>query len=239
TPQGDPGREVHVEPRTTEDVAATLRMRGQNNHAIPAARPLHLPDAALPIDPYVLGCLLGGGGSRGTGRIACDPEDLAWLVAEFCALGYDPAAWDPGHFGVRGLRSEWRSLGLTAGKHIPAVYLRASFVQRLALAQGLIDSGGYVDDHGAYRFSNTNKQLADGFAELALSLGCVTQLHRRGRRTRLGGPSRESPEVIVPTALPLARLPRKALAARHVWKREQVSRDIVGVRPVPSVAVRC
>src|SRR5207247_4660721 len=145
-PQGAPGREVHGEPRTTEDVAATLRMRGQNNHAIPAARPLHLPDAALPIDPYVLGCLLGGGGSRGTGRIACDPEDLAWLVAEFCALGYDPAAWDPGHFGVRGLRSEWRSLGLTAGKHIPAVYLRASSVQRLALAQGLIDSGGYVDD---------------------------------------------------------------------------------------------
>jgi replicative DNA helicase len=43
----------------------------------------------------------------------------------------------------------------------------------------------------------------------------------------------------VPTALPLARLPRKALGARRAWKREQVSRYIIDVRAVPSVLVRC
>jgi replicative DNA helicase len=130
-------------------------------------------------------------------------------------------------------------LDLAAGKHIPAVYLRASFIQRLALAQGLVDSDGYVDNHGAYRFSNANKRLIDGFVELVVSLGCVPQVTCRGRRTRAGRRSRESWDVIVPTALPLARLPRKALGARRAWKREQVSRYIVDVRAVPSVPVRC
>ena len=231
-------QDVRVEPRTTEEVAATLRVRGQDNHAVPAARPLHLPDAAMPIDPYVLGCLLGGG-SHGPGRIACDPRDLAWFIGEFCVLGYDTAASDPGHLGVRGLRSEWRSLGLTTGRHIPAVYLRASFIQRLALVQGLIDASGQVGDEGEFRFCSADKRLADGFAELTVSLGCVPRVRSRGRRARAGLRARGSWEVIVPTALPLARLPRKALAARHVWERERLGRSIVAVRPVPPVPVRC
>jgi replicative DNA helicase len=45
--------------------------------------------------------------------------------------------------------------------------------------------------------------------------------------------------VIVPTELPLARLPRKALSARRGWKREQSGRYIVDVRRVPSRPVRC
>ena len=43
----------------------------------------------------------------------------------------------------------------------------------------------------------------------------------------------------MPASLPLARLPRKALAARHDWGREQAGRYIVDVRPVPWVPVRC
>jgi replicative DNA helicase len=233
-------KEVRVGPRTTEEIASTLRIRGQRNHAVPVAGPLHLPDAALPINPYVLGYLLGDGDSSGSGRVACDPTDRAWLIEEFRSLGCDTAEYaDPGHFGVRGIRSEWRSLDLTDGKRIPAAYLRASFIQRLALAQGLVDSDGYVDNHGAYRFSNANKRLVDGFVELVVSLGCVPQVNCRGRRTRAGRRSRESWDVIVPTALPLARLPRKALGAQRAWKREQVSRYIVDVRAVPSVPVRC
>ena len=45
--------------------------------------------------------------------------------------------------------------------------------------------------------------------------------------------------MIVPSSVPLARLPRKRAAARHAWGREQLSRYIVGICPVPSVAVRC
>jgi replicative DNA helicase len=239
-PESGAAKDVRIAPRTTEEIAATLRVRSSNNHAVPAAGALDLPDAHLPMDPYVLGYLLGDGDSTGSGRVACDPQDRAWLVEEFRAVGYDAATYasNPGHFGVRGIRQSWRSMALAGAKHVPPAYLRGSFLQRLALAQGLIDSDGSVDGHGAYRFCNTNKQLVDDFTELAVSLGCVTQVRRR-QRTRAGRLSQESWEVIVPTGLPLARLPRKALQARREWKREQVSRYIVDVRPVASRPVRC
>jgi replicative DNA helicase len=239
-PENKAANEVRVAPRTTEEIAATLYVRGSKNHAIPAAGALELPDADLPMDPYVLGYLLGDGDSTGSGRVACDPQDRAWLVEEFCALGLNAAVYahSPGHFGVKGMRQGWRSIGLMKAKHVPNAYLRGSFFQRLALVQGLIDSDGYVDGHGAYRFCNTSKQLIDNFTELAVSLGCVTRVSGR-QRTRTGRLSQESWEVVVPTALPLARLPRKALRARRNWKREQSSRYIVDVRPVPPRPVRC
>jgi replicative DNA helicase len=231
---------VRATPVTTEQIAATLRIRGRHNHAIPVAKPLVLPAVALPIEPYVLGYLLGDGDTNGSGRVACDPRDRAWLAEEFRAAGYQVKEHaDPGHFGVGGIGQIWRSLDLAAGKHIPNTYLRASFAQRLALAQGLVDSDGYVDGHGAYRFTNTNRRLVEDFAELVASLGCVAAVHHRSCRVRAGRLSRESWEVIVPAQLPLARLPRKALRARCEWKREQVGRYIVNARRVPSLPVRC
>jgi replicative DNA helicase len=231
--------EVRVAPQTTEEIASTLLAGGETNHAIPAAGALDLPEAALAIEPYVLGYLLGDGDSAGTGRVGCDPQDRERLLEEFRDAGYQVAAHaDPGHFGVSAIQETWRSLGLAVARHIPRAYLRASFRQRLALAQGLVDSDGHIDSHGAYRFINTNKQLIDDFAQLVVSLGCVPQVRRRPPRVR-ARLTKESWEVIVPTATPLARLPRKALAARREWKREQASRYIVDVRPIGSRPVRC
>ncbi|MGY0060046.1 replicative DNA helicase [Streptomyces sp. LZ34] len=229
-----------IKPRTTREIAETLRVGHENNHAIPAVKAFSLPEAVLPVDPYVFGYLLGDGDTSGSGRVACDPQDRAWLIEEFSAAGYDAVPYkDGGHFGVRGLREAWRSLGMTVGKHIPPLYLRGSSEQRLALAQGLVDSDGYIDNHGAYRFTNASRILIDGFRELVLSLGCVPQVHQRSGRMRAGNVSADSWEVIVPTSLPLARLPRKALAARAEWKREQVTRYVTAVREIESVPVRC
>src|SRR5215831_2588822 len=227
-------------PRKTAELAATLRSGHEWNHAIPAAKSLVLPDAELPLDPYVLGYLLGDGDTRFRGRVACDPQDRKWLLAEFRAAGYDARPRrDTDHFGVPGVTKAWRSLGLHQGKCIPSIYQRGSASQRLALAQGLIDSDGYVDNHGCYRFTSTSRALADGFLELVSGLGCVAQTHRRAGRVRAGVLCAESWEIIVPSSLPLARLPRKALVARQEWKRGQAGRYITDVRPIESVPVRC
>ena len=229
-----------VTPRTTAEIAATLLSGQQRNHAIPAAKPLMLPEAALPIDPYVLGYLLGDGNTRIPGRVACDPQDRKWLIEEFISAGYDARPHrDRGHFGVRGLGPAWRSLGLATGKCIPDVYLHGSTRQRLAVVQGLVDSDGYVDHHGSYRFTNTSRALVDGFRALVSSLGCIAQVHHRSGRIRAGKVGAESWEVIVSSSLPLARLPRKVLSARHKWGREQSGRYITAVRPIESVPVRC
>ena len=239
-PGSSMSHDVRVRPRTTQEIASTLRAGGQQNHTVPAAQPLNLPDADLPIDPYVLGYLLGDGGYTGSTWVACHPMDLAWLIEEFRAAGYDARAipGSGGHFHVSEIHRQWRSAGLAGARYIPAEYLRASFLQRLALVQGLIDSGGYVDSRGAFRFASESERLAGGLAELAASLGCVTRVHRR-RRVRAGHPGQETWEATLPTGLPLARLPRKALRARREWSREHAGRHIVDVRPVPSVPVRC
>lgn len=113
------GRGVGPRVRTSQEIVDTLTrgVRGGRNHSIPVAGPLELPDADLPLDPYLLGVGLGDGDG-----------------------------------------------------HVPGRYLRASRAQRLALLQGLMDSGGYADSKSV-EFCATNRGLADAVFELAASLG--------------------------------------------------------------------
>lgn len=79
-------------------------------------------------------------------------------------------------------------LGVIQNKHIPACYLRGSINQRLDLLAGLMDSDGTVDAWGRCEFSNTNKALVDGVAELVRSLGCgVTIQFRKSTEDKRGG----------------------------------------------------
>ena len=64
---------------TTEDIRTTLLRGAQANHAIPVTSPLDLPDADLPIDPYVLGAWLGDGTSSASHLTSADPEILDFV----------------------------------------------------------------------------------------------------------------------------------------------------------------
>ena len=72
---------VHDPVVTTEQIAATLRVGGdlRPNHSVATARPLCLPDADLPVPPYVLGVWLGDGSSSSPQFTSGDPE-IAMLV---------------------------------------------------------------------------------------------------------------------------------------------------------------
>ena len=230
--------------RTTKEIAESLVVQGKNNHAIPAAAPIAGTDAYLEIDPWVMGYLLGAGDTNGSGQVACDPAQRDWIMKEFDRLGYDVSLTaDPGHFHVRDIKKHWQQYGLDRGRFVPEPYLRGSFEQRLALIQGLIDSDGSIDDHGSFRFTNTNERLVVAFRELVSSIGCVSQLYSRSlsRLARATRPSWDVPswDVVVPSPHVLARMPNKVVACRTHWKREQQSRYIVDVEAVASVPVRC
>ncbi|MGL5823590.1 MAG: ATP-binding protein [Nocardioides sp.] len=64
---------------TTRDIAGSLLANSQANHAIPVAMPLELPEADLPIAPYVLGAWLGDGSSRSAQLTSADPEVLTHI----------------------------------------------------------------------------------------------------------------------------------------------------------------
>ena len=110
------------------------------------------------------------------------------------------------------LVTELKRLGLYMDKHIPAVYLRASKSQRLALLQGLMDTDGSVSSRGSCELCFTNQRLAETALELICSLGIAAGMHsgragytKDGERVEAGIRYR----IRFTTSKPVFRLPRK------------------------------
>lgn len=167
---------------------------------IPLVFPLDSADreVVLPVDPYVLGVFLGDGNFDKRGRIQICKPDL-WIKGELdrilkdvdCVtskpfnsanrcLAYNIRSLSDGGFntikcsldlfGLRGKRS-WE-------KFIPDVYLNASFEQRLALVQGLMDTDGSVNtrDGCGLEISTASKKMGLQILELVRSLGAIASL---------------------------------------------------------------
>lgn len=146
----------------------------------------------LPVDPWLLGALLGDGGLTGkTIRFSKTAEKILEMVRD--AL---PDAVELVHAGgcdwrmssqrsrddnglwignTNPLASAMQSLGLmgksSPEKFIPKVYLEADRHSRLSVLRGLMDTDGWVEKHGSVRFSSSSQQLAKDVQALARSLG--------------------------------------------------------------------
>nr|WP_260439982.1 replicative DNA helicase [Humibacillus xanthopallidus] len=134
-----------------------------------------------------------------------------------------------------------RGLGVLGDKHIPQLYLRASEAQRRDLLAGLLDTDGTVTNAGSVQFTVTNRALAEGVRELAVSLG-----YRCSIATRVVvGRSEESSvayNVNFTCDEDVFWLPRKALLHKQLRDKgvtRRGSRFISAVRRVASVPVRC
>lgn len=80
--------------RTTKEIAASCRTggRGDRNHSVSVANAFEMPEAELPIDPYILGAWLGDGSSA-TATITVgynDPEMIDNLVSAGAAVTVRP-----------------------------------------------------------------------------------------------------------------------------------------------------
>lgn len=168
---------------------------GGARFSIPLAGALDLPEACLPLSPYLLGIWLGDGNSRAA-RITVGAQDLDAMLALMRAEGVEAVAkpdgncWDVQLFGVdenggraaprhaANVMGRLRRLGVLRNKHIPAQYLRASAAQRMALLQGLMDTDGGLDGETA-SFCSMHIALARQVVELACSLGFRPRLTRK------------------------------------------------------------
>lgn len=156
----------------------------------------------LPLDPYLLGVLLGDGDCGRTPGVSTNDQEIFDRIREIVLKGkkgYDTKrrSTDPRKFDfsiTRGQRGKslgaagcpnWysvqlRKLGLFKkdcySKFIPKVYLRSTKENRIALLQGLMDTDGGAGKQGATGFSSTSKQLCKDFMKLVWSLGgtCTT-----------------------------------------------------------------
>jgi hypothetical protein len=234
---------------TTEQIRATLQSKNRGrNHAVKNAKPIQCPEAVLPLDPYILGVWLGDGHKDSPSVTSADPQ----IVEEMRRCGAEvgegriyrgsskACLYSFLRFKGRSTRTILREIGVFCNKHVPAVYLRASAEQRLALLQGLMDTDGYADPRGRVEFCNTNRRIADAAFELAASLGFKPFFETK--RAKLNG--KDYGEKYLITFTPhrsVFRLKRKTdrLHNGKTKKTWVTQREIVAVSPRPSVPVRC
>jgi len=254
-----PGRQRTSSAKTTDEIAGSLRYGGEFSHQIALAGAARYPTADLPIDPYVLG-YWSGAGTSSEGEPTVGSSDVE-VLASFEAAGYPVrpatspqthrlggAARHPDHehprealvrfTGNGSLSGHLRALGLLGNTRVPPHYLTGDVDQRLALLQGLMDSGGCVDDQGRCEFVTMREDLARAVHELAASLGlCPT---RRKKPAMLHGIDCGPAFQVrfTPRRVPVFRLGRK-LARLKADERAHEFRAVHAVREVPSVPVRC
>lgn len=223
--------------RTTQEIADSLLTKsGHRNHSIEVAGPIAMPAKELPIDPYTLGVWLGDG-TTASGQITTADKEV---IDHLRAAGYHPQKIkDKYGWGTRGLHKQLRLLGVLGNKHIPADYLRASFEQRLALLQGIVDTDGHICDRGHIELTLTCKPLIDGVHEMLATLGIKSTM-RESRATIDGKDCGPRWRIKFITELPVCRLPRRAeKQKRDGFKGTHNRRYIVAVEQVDSVPVRC
>lgn len=248
-PQCSPGPTSGI--LTTEEISKTLMHdRLHKNYSVPLCRPLDLPAVDLPIAPYTLGAWLGDGLSGSASIVTADLEILENIQKDGYLTGRPrecnsgkARAYTIGSDRGRGGAVRWnpvldqlRNLNLIKNKHIPEVYFTASFDQRLALLQGLMDTDGYVGRR--CEFSSISRNLATGVKKLACSLGIKVRFREKTPLCN-GKKCRTVHVVAFSTTLPVFRLGRKLSRIKSDIRSDAKNRYIARVDPVASVPTRC
>ena len=133
-----------------------------------------MPNAELPIDPYLFGVWLGDGYSD-SGNICCGKEDIDTMRVLGDKVTREKTAY---RIHVDGLTTKLRQLGVIDNKHIPMQYMLASYEQRKALLRGLMDTDGCVNvGRGMCEFCQKKGRLADDVFVLLRTLGYKPTRH--------------------------------------------------------------
>lgn len=175
--------------RDTRELKRILSLKNSRVY-VPLNESEHCEPVDLPIDPYLLGVLIGDG-SISTSSIAFDTPDEFILdeVKRICAPKLQVKYRSGYTYGISSvvkgngsstLVRPLADLGLLGTqsheKFVPFLYKRGSTEQRLSVLQGLMDTDGTVGKNGNVSYSTSSEQLAKDVQELAWSLGCIASI---------------------------------------------------------------
>lgn len=174
------------EVRSVEDLIDDTIIGNQQEYKwdIALPQPLKFHKQSVPIDPYVLGLLLGDGSLFHTAKLHVGHEDVEY-VGDVLKKSYDDKV-KIDHttdsvvtFRINGLISVIKALGLHKKncytKFIPNEYKYNSKDVRIAVLSGLMDTDGCASNNRC-RYSTTSKQLALDVKEIVHSLGGLCSL---------------------------------------------------------------
>lgn len=246
---------------STMDLRALVRAKARRPRGyregtflpLPSPVTFACPSSRLPLNPYLLGVLLGDGvTASGPLDIFKPDHDLHKHVRAALPQGSLLVPTTRKHrTRIVGMDGTRRSSVRTAlegmclvgcrawEKHVPINYLRANIQDRWALLRGLMDTDGECEKSAHCIFTTTSPHLRDAVLELVRSLGGIARACYRAKPTyrykgvkRIGRPAWRV-RINVPEC-PFT-IERKA----KWWHKTQASRKVVGVERVGKGGVRC
>lgn len=247
--------------RPLSEIRASLTIEGgtRPNHRIPIVSPVEFDgNHHLPVDPYLLGILLGDGSFSGS-VILHNPEiDIQDRFSELLPVGDSMATVSDGitcrvRRSVRsGAASETKKAIVDMGldgtgsltKFIPRGYLMAPVECRRSLLAGLVDTDGHVASSGrVVEFSTSSERLARDVEFLVGSLGgIVTTARRETSFTYLGGRRNGSPSFRLFIRFTDGYVPVRSDKHLRRWNSDSIrqeGRSIVSVDPVGEKPCQC
>ncbi|THA82077.1 helicase-related protein [Streptomyces sp. A0592] len=244
-------RDQEPEVLTTREIRTDLhKANGSSKWYLPVAVPVDLGNGdRQPLDPYLMGVLIGDGSFRHNLRLSTvDDEILAAVeaaVAPHCEMAAVPGSACDYTIRMRGPRGGTRrnpviqavrDLGLWGAtshdKFVPDVYKNAPVKDRLAVLQGLMDTDGTLHANGmSMSFCSASLRLAEDVAWLVRSLGGSARVAPRRAAYNVS--------VALPEEFEPFRLPRKAARMRPGPKYNTFRRGIRAVEHVGPKPVQC
>lgn len=153
------------------------------------------PEAAVEIEPYMLGLWLGDG-TTVFPNITNGDEEVVDFVKDYCSRHgqFFHSQWQSGAYHIRivgdgrignnDFLNRLKAYGLIGNKHIPQSYISNSETVRLSLLAGLIDTDGNLA-RNAYEIIQKSERLARQIKYIADTLGFRTSLQEK--RVSLSG----------------------------------------------------
>jgi len=210
----------------------------------------------LPIDPYLLGVLLGDGCMRESHTLSFTSIDKSIIdrisgiiEKEGYSLSNNPNNITYGivgykknkkGYGYNYFKDKLRKIGLwgrgSGDKFVPLIYKNSSVEDRLQLIAGLVDTDGTINE-----FTSKSKQLAEDFCFLIKSVGGFTTLNEK--RIKYKGEYRTYYRVYwkINKVLPLCLKRKQYISKRPVDYTNRFVKNIkyVGVEKCVDIEVDC
>ena len=169
----------------TKELMKLNKIKAQ--YSIPLVSPIEFNYKKVPIDPYLLGVLLGDACLRKKSiELTCNDDEILQSVQRLMTSGLKTRKIRHQHYQLtKGMGGRSNNLldciryldlaGKVANsKFIPELYKINSPAVRLAILQGLMDTDGYVNSKGSCMYYTVSSQLASDIDFIVRSFGGTT-----------------------------------------------------------------
>jgi len=178
-----------------------IRKSAYHNYCIPIIKPVHFNQIEkLPIDPYLLGVLLGSGSLIQDPSFSTFDDEILDYINESLPKGHVIKYKGDSDYrittnkspdkriGSNKIRNNLKIMGLlkkkSNTKFIPNAYKFAFIRNREAMLQGLLDANGHIEEE-SIKYTTTSKQLAEDIQFLVQSLGGIAYIKFKPTRCQL------------------------------------------------------